>query len=124
MNITGVDSGLKNRSLFNPPNTANQHVEVFKNLILKALDQVMLRKNTNPPYFEEGITLLYVQQTRAVGVMLDKNYCDTQLEQMLSEENTYVRLKNDPTNTYHADLRRLVDLGRDRKVLNKKNICF
>lgn len=39
-NVIGVDSGLKNKSLFNPMNTANQHVVDFKSLVLKDLEQV------------------------------------------------------------------------------------
>lgn len=33
----GIDSGLKNKSLFNPPQPANHQVEVYKQLVFNDL---------------------------------------------------------------------------------------
>lgn len=43
----GIDSGLKNRSLFNPPQPANHQVEVFKQLVLKDLNRLEPKKSLN-----------------------------------------------------------------------------
>lgn len=131
-NIIGVDSGLKNKSLFNPVNTTNQHVEVFKNLVLKDLDKVVPKRNINPPHIQEGIEQLQDSKSIVIRpaykgggvVILDKTYYDSQINEMLLDANTYVELKNDPTNAYRADLCKLVDLGRDKRVLNKKEYKY
>lgn len=130
--IIGVDSGLKNKSLFNPVNTANKHVEVFKNLVLKDLDKVVPKRNINPPHIQEGMEQLQDRKSIVIRpadkgggvVILDKTYYDSQLNKMLSDINTYVKLKNDPTNAYQANLCKLVDLGRDKRVLNKKEYKY
>lgn len=58
VDILGVDSGLKNRSLFNPPHPANHQVEVFKQLVLKDLDRITPKKTLNPKRIMEGIKAL------------------------------------------------------------------
>lgn len=50
-----VDSGLHNKSLFNPLNGANQQVEVFKGLKLRDFEGLILKKNVNPRHIQEGI---------------------------------------------------------------------
>lgn len=95
-NIIGVDSGLRNKSLFNPANSANQHVEVFKNLVLKDLDKVVPKRNINPSHIQEGMEQLQERKNIVIRpadkgggmVILDKTYYDTQLNGMLSDENT------------------------------------
>lgn len=53
IDTVGIDSGLKNRSIFNPPQPANHQVEVFKQLILKDLDLLPVNKPLNPQYITE-----------------------------------------------------------------------
>lgn len=52
------DSGLRNKSLFNLFNAANQHLEVFKSLVLWDLEQITPKKDVNPHYIQEGIQML------------------------------------------------------------------
>lgn len=62
--VVGIDSGLRNRSLFNPPQTANHQVEVFKQLVLKDLETLTIKKSLNPNHIKEGVKAL------------EKRYCD------------------------------------------------
>lgn len=51
MNVVGTDSSLNNKSLFNPPNTANQHVEVFKKTNFERSGRSGTKeKYKSPPY--------------------------------------------------------------------------
>lgn len=43
-----VDSGLRNKSLFNPVNGANQQIEVFTGLVIRDLEHLVPKKNVNP----------------------------------------------------------------------------
>lgn len=40
-----IDSGLYNKSMFNPQISNNHHIEVFKNVVLKDLENTQLNKN-------------------------------------------------------------------------------
>lgn len=54
----GVDSGLKNKFLFNPTQPSNHQVGVFKQLVLKDLEGIVPKWNTNPRYIQVGIEKL------------------------------------------------------------------
>lgn len=105
-NITiGVDSGLKNKSLFNPPQPSNKHVEVFKQMVLKDVEKLIPRKNVNSKYIEDGLKSLESKKDVIIRpadkgggvVILDNNFYHSQLNNMLLDTNTYQQLKNDLT---------------------------
>lgn len=94
--------------MFNPANSANQHVEVFRNLILKDLEQIVPKKNINPRHMQEGIVqleginnIIICPADKGGGVVIvDKIFYDTQLSNMLADDDTYVKLRSDPTSAY------------------------
>lgn len=53
-----VDSGLKNKSIFNLQNPSNHFIEVFKNLVLKDIEELTPKKRVNPEYITDGIKSL------------------------------------------------------------------
>lgn len=53
-----VDSRLKNKSLFNPPSIATQHLEVFKKCSFMWLDLLTPIKDVNLRCIKEGIEAL------------------------------------------------------------------
>lgn len=128
----GVDSGLKNRSLFNPPQPANHQVEVFKQLVLKDLQTIPLKKSLNPKHIQEGIKALenrkkIIIRTADKGggvVIMDKTYYHSQLQTILNDKITYQHLKGDPTKRYREDLHNLVDFGYYMQVLTKKEKLY
>lgn len=62
----GVHSGLKNKSLFNPPNIAFQHLDVFMSLVLRDLDLLNPKKNVNPRHIKEGIESLEARKDKII----------------------------------------------------------
>lgn len=56
--LNRIDSGLKNKSIFNPQNPGNHFIEVFKSLVLNDIDKLPSRKGVNPHYIREGIISL------------------------------------------------------------------
>lgn len=103
-------------------------MEAFRNLILKDLQQVVPKKNINSRHIQEGIEQLekinniVVWLADKIGgvVIMDKSFYNSQLDKMLSDENTYVKLSSVPTSAYQKDLQRLVDLGSDKGSVHKK----
>lgn len=59
-NISSVpaDSGLHNKSLFNPLNGANQQVEVFKGLKLRDFEGLILKKMWILATYKRGFEML------------------------------------------------------------------
>ena len=53
-----TDSGLRNKSLFNPLVAANQPLDVFKGLLLCDLELINPKKDLNPRHIRDGIELL------------------------------------------------------------------
>lgn len=130
--VIGVDSGLKNKSLFNPPQPSNHHVEVFKQLILKDLEALQVKKSLNPKHIKEGVQALEKRKDVVVRpadkgggvVVLDKSYYHSQLQEMLNDGNTYSLLSGDPNKQYRTELRNLVDYGYYMRIINKKEKQF
>ena len=123
-----VDSGLKNKSLFNPPNTATQHLDVFKGLVLRDMEKIIPKKGVNPQYIYDGIKKLEARKDVIVRpadkgggvVILSKEFYINQITEMLSDEETYRKLDNDPTSRYNKELTALVYAGYKKNVLTVK----
>ena len=124
---TKVDSGLKNKSLFNPQISNNHFIEVFKQLVLKDIEELPV-KGVNPRYIKEGIESLEDKKNVVIRpadkgggvVVLDKEFYCTQLSNMLSDTSTYRKLASDPTEPYKVQLDALVDWGYHTGALNLK----
>lgn len=63
---------------------------------------VIPKKNLNPRFIEDGIEQLEERNNIIIRpgggvVILDKSFYDTRLEGMLLDENTYIKLRTDPT---------------------------
>ena len=125
---TKVDSGLKNKSLFNPQISNNHFIEVFKQLVLKDIEELPVKKGVNPRYIKEGIESLEDKKNVVIRpadkgggvVVLDKEFYCTQLSNMLSDTSTYRKLASDPTEPYKVQLDPLVDWGYHTGALNLK----
>lgn len=126
--VLGVDSGLRNKSLFNPPQQANHQVEVFKQLVLRDLEDLPVKKSLNPKYIREVIKALEARKDVIICpadkgggvVIMHKSYYHTQLQTMLDDEITYRHLPSDPTKGYRNDHHNLVDFGYYMRVITKK----
>lgn len=51
-------SGLSNASLFNPPGNEALNISVFKELVLKDIEQLKIKKSYNNMKFREGLESL------------------------------------------------------------------
>lgn len=103
-----VDSGLRNKSIFNPQISNNQYIEVFKNLVLKDIEDLPLKKRVNPDYIRDGIKSLeercdiIIRPADKGGgvVVMDKSFYHNQLLVLLGDQTTYKKLRSDPTDLY------------------------
>lgn len=55
---TSDHSGLWNKSVFNPLNTDNKCMNVFKNMVMKDLDSLRIKKVQDPLFIKRGIESL------------------------------------------------------------------
>lgn len=53
-----VDTGLKNKSIFNPQNPSNHFMEAFKSLVINDIENLTPQNRVNPEYIREGIKSL------------------------------------------------------------------
>lgn len=120
------DSSLKNKSIFNPQNPSNHFTEVFKNLILKDIEDLTPIKRVNPEYITEGIKSLKNKKNIIIRpadkgggvVVMDKSYYHNQLMEFLGDQTTYKRLVSDPTEPYRTQLNSLVEWDYGINALN------
>lgn len=90
----GVDSGLQSTSLFNPLITLNHHIEMFKQLVLKDLENITPKNNIDPRYIQKGIQALEKRNNIIVRpadkggqvVILDKQFYNSQFSGMLARQ--------------------------------------
>lgn len=54
----GHHSSLRNKSVSNPQNKDNKHIEVFQNMILGNLHRLKVKKLQNPSWIKRGIEKL------------------------------------------------------------------
>ena len=127
-----IDSGLKNRSLFNPQNSNNHYIEVFKQLVLKDIDELPQKKKVNPEFIKEGIKTLEKNKDIIIRpadkgggvVVMDKEFYLNQLTTLLSDSITYKRLGADPTEEYKSQLDSLIYWGYRTNALNAKEKAY
>ena len=127
-----IDSGLKNKSLFNPQNSNNHYIEVFKQLVLKDIEDLPQKKDINPEYIREGIKLLEDKKNIIIRpadkgggvVVMDKDYYHQQLSTLLEDRTTYKRLNSDPTEAYKTQLDSLIQWGFQINALNIKEKAY
>lgn len=98
------DSGLRNKYLFNPQIVNSYHFKVFKNLVLRDLENIQSIKNINLHYISEGIISLGNRKDVIIRpadkgggvVMLDKEFYHRPLLDLLNDKVTFKRLASDP----------------------------
>lgn len=131
-------SNLKNKSLFNPPPGNEGHIEVFKKLVLKDLQELKIKKVYNPGDIKNGIKKLearkdiVIRQADKGGAIVIQSKVDynDEINRQLNDETTYQKLLSNPTMRYRKELTRIIQKGSDKGLLNKKeskylqpNIC-
>lgn len=91
-------------------------MEVFKNLVLRDLEQIVPKKDVNQRHIREGIESLEKRKDIIVrpadkggGVILDKGFYHQQMTEMLSDECTDNKLRKYPSLAYKDQLKRYVE---------------
>lgn len=62
-----LGTGLRNKSIFNPPSSDNKFTEVFKNMVVNDLEQLKIRKVHDPEYIRRGIQFLEDKKEVVIG---------------------------------------------------------
>lgn len=125
-------SGLRNASLFNPPGFMPPSISVFKELVLKDLDKLKIRKYYKDTRFHEGLESLKQRSDIIIRpadkgggiVVMDKSSYVSEMNRILSDTDTYIPLSHDPIFKYKKELTGLIEVGFRNKLLNKKEKDF
>lgn len=127
-----VHSGLANPSLFNPPVPAAPAVNIFRDLVLKDLPDLPIKKCQNFSMNKKGLKSLCGRKDLIVRpadkgggiIVMNKSDYISEMPRILSDQDTYAELPSNPTNGYKRDLTTLVKKGFDRQILNKKEKAY
>lgn len=122
-----VHTNLRNASTFNPPLANNNKVNLFRDLVLKELEEKKL-----PPrqYMDgmEGVKTLCENKNLIIRpadkgggiVLLNKSAYIEEMNNLLADPNTYEILSRDPTMIYKERLEKLVKRGFEEGIICKK----
>lgn len=121
-------SSLKNRSVFNPNNSDNKYVEVFKSMVLEDIDKLKYRKQNNPDWIRKGIESIENKKNVIIRpadkggglVVMSKEYYINDINTQLSDRDTYRTLPKDPLSEYKKELEKLISKGEEEEILSKK----
>lgn len=113
-------------NLFNPPNTDNKYIEVFRNMVITDLDSLKVKKVWDPVYIKKGIQALEEKKEILIrpadkggGILLmTKAYYKEEMKRLLGDRDTYQILKKNPARDFKNKLERLIKKGMKKKVLN------
>lgn len=103
-------STLRNNSVFNPQVSDNQHIEVFKKLVLKDLESLEIKKLSDPIHIKNGIKSLKERKDTIVRpadkggaiVIQSKEQYQNEIRRQLQDESTYIKFLGNPTNKYKS----------------------
>lgn len=123
-----VHSGLTNPLLFNPPVPTASSIKVFRDLVLKDLEDLPNKRTHSDPNIKIGLKSLCERKDLIICptdkgggvVILDKSDYHGEMTRILSDTETYCRLSKNPTSEYKKILVDLVDSGFQLGILDKK----
>lgn len=127
-----VHSSLSNPSLFSPPVPIAPAVKIFRDLVLRDLAKLPLKRTHHSPLLKGGLESLCARKDLVVRpadkgggiVILDKSQYETEMHRILNEPGTYQMLPNNPTHKYKQELQELVLKGYELNILNKRERDF
>lgn len=128
----GFHSTLRNKSTFNPLNTDNKYLEVFKNMLFNDLDKMKVRKAVDPLPIRQGMKspekrndiIIHPADKGGGLVILDKSKYLEELHKLLEDRETYQILNKDPMLVYKDELHWLIEEGKSGNILTKKEASY
>lgn len=125
-------SNLSNASLFNPPGPVAPAIRVFRDVVLRDLEQIRVKKANLHKDLQVGLESLCHNKSLVIRpadkgggiVILDR--CDYQREmhRLVDDTETYTVLQRDPLVRYKKELESIVEVGFRRGILNDKERRF
>ena len=125
-------SGLSNASLFNPPGNLAPSLKVFRDVLLRDLDLMEIKKARLNKAMQEGLDQLCTNKELVVRpvdkgggiVVLDRLDYLKEMNNILGDHNTYSILQSDPKNIYKRELEILVTRGFYEGILTSKERLY
>lgn len=127
---------FKNNSTFNPAIPNNNYVETFKKLMFKDIRSLDCKKKGGSYYLNQQIhrgtnslstneNLVIKPADKGGGiVILNKTDYKLEMENLLSDVDTYQLLQGDPTSQYKSALIQLINEGMDLGILTAKEAAY
>ena len=127
-----VHSGLSNASLFNPPGGLAPSLKTFRDVLLRDLEMIEIKKAKLNKTLQEGLDSLCTNKELVIRpadkgggiVVLDKVDYLREMHNIVDDANTYSILPCDPKLKYKRELEILVERGLFEGILTVKEKCF
>lgn len=121
-------SGLSNASLFNPPGALDPSLKVFRDVVLRDLDKLPVKRVRTNMDMSAGLdslckkNLLFIRPADKGGgiVVLDRKDYMSEMYRILGDTDTYTLLPSDPRVQYLTELNTIVQRGLYESILDKK----
>ena len=118
--------------MFNPQGQDSRHLDVFKNLVCKDLEDLRIKNVRDSHHIKKGIKSLELRNDIVIRpadkggglVVLSKTYYQEEMTRLLSDSDTYLLLRGDPMVHFKNELHSLVEKGKQEGVLNKKKSSY
>lgn len=65
-------ASCSHKSTFNPLNSDNKYLEVFKNMVFNDLNRMRIRKVVNPQYIRKGMSRLRSKRKLSYALLINK----------------------------------------------------
>lgn len=121
-------SGLKNKSTFNPKTYGHKFIDVFKNMVQEDIKKIKSGKKRKVKSVWEAIKRLEMKKEivirpadKGLGlVILKESAYKAEMEKVLGDGDTYVKLKSNPTSKVKKKLDEWLRKGSKKGILDKK----
>ena len=127
-----IHTGLSNPSLFNPSCPIAPSVKVFRDLVIKDLEELPVKRNYSDPNIKLGLKTLCERRDLVIRpadkgggiVVLDKTAYNEEMYNILGDSSTYIKLPSNPTSKFKVSLKKLIDMGARKGILDNKEKSY
>lgn len=118
-----VHLGLTNASLFNPPGGLAPSLKIFRDVLIRDLEAIEIKKARLNKTLQEGLDSLCKNKELVIRPADKVDYLK-EMHKIVDDTSTYTLLPNDPKNKFKRNLEVLVERGVFEGILSLKEKLF
>lgn len=125
-------SGLRNKSTFNPRNSSNQCLDLFKMMVEQDIEDIYIHPIRGNKQIQQGRKELEKKKDIIIRladkgggiVVLDNKEYKKELNRLIEDKETYNELKGNPGNKLKVMLIKIVKKAQEKGILDKKDAKY